>query len=164
MKKYLPLFLLTSLSGCFYDRHKIVTGLEGKVLPAINLTLTDSVSAFNTNAIPAGRPFIIFYYEPHCPFCEEQTKSITKNIDELKNINIYMVSYNAYGDVEEFVKRYKLKQYQNIVVIQDRNKNLNSYFQPVGMPFLAFYDSQRRLKKAFLGAQNIDVLKDNIEN
>jgi len=163
MKRYLSFFILVALSGCFGDHEKIVTGLEGKLLPPIGLTLIDSVSAFNTSSIPAGRPFILFYYQPHCPFCRQQTEAIVKNIDKLKNVNIYMVSSWPYNDVQEYVKRYHLGRYQNIIVIQDRQKNLDAYFQPKGVPFLAFYDSQRRLKRAFLGAQDVDVLRENVE-
>jgi len=163
MKKWHSCFLLLALSGCFENQSRVVTGLEGKFLPAINLTLIDSLSTFSTSNIAAGRPFILFCYEPNCPFCREQTESIIKNIDKLKNVDIYMVSSWAYKEVQEFVQRYHLSRYQNIIVIQDPQKNLDAYFQPRGLPFLAFYDSQKRLKRAFLGAQDIDVLKNNVE-
>jgi len=164
MKIYLSVALLFGLVSCFDSNHRTVTGLEGKSLPAFSLTLADSVSAFNTASIPVGKPFVLFCYQPHCPFCRAQTEEIVKNIRELKDIKIYMISSWPYSDVQKFVREYKLDQYANIRVVQDPQGDLNAYFQPKGVPFLAFYDSNKNLKSAFLGKQLVDALKSNIEN
>jgi len=159
-KRFIPFILTILLCSCHRDRIK--TGLEGKLLPSFSLTLADSVTTFNTDKIAEGKSFVIFYYQPYCPYCRAQTEEIIKNINKFNRSDIYMISSWPYQDVQKFAAHYNLSKYPNITVISDRKNELKTYFQSTGVPFLAFYDKQRKLKEADLGKQDIDILESNL--
>ena len=60
-----------------------------------------------------------------------------------------------------FREKYKLADYKNIVVAQDPNFFLVTYFMIRNLPFLAFYDKKKELISVFEGSLPIDkVLKE----
>jgi len=54
-----------------------------------------------------------------------------------------------------FRQKYKLAEYPNIVVGQDTHYFLFSFFQNRNLPFHAFYDKKKILKKVFEGSVSI---------
>src|SRR5258707_14125806 len=157
MKKYLAILPLLFFISCSWHRGRIVTGLEGKSLPEFNLTLADSVTPFSTKSIPAGKPFLVLYYRPNCTFCQAQTTDIVKHIKNLDGLTIYMVSASSSKEIQGFVEKFNLSRYTGIKIIEDAKSQMSGYFQPDGVPFLAFYDAKGRLKEARLGKQDIGV-------
>src|SRR5258708_38332898 len=101
MKNKLPLILLIALFSC-EDRKSLKTGLEGQLLPKFDLLLSDSTSWLNTSSIQTGKPIVLFYFSPYCPYCMAQTKVIIDNIDKLKNVQIYMVTNYPFGAMKSF--------------------------------------------------------------
>ena len=60
-----------------------------------------------------------------------------------------------------FRERYQLAKYENIVVAQDANYFLFSFFLNRNLPFLAFYNKKKELISIFEGGLPIDrVLKE----
>ena len=66
--KYLSLTIIIAIfSGC-YSTEPEKTGLEGKIMPSFKLLLEDSITYVDTKNIPIGKPVVLFYYGPHCPY------------------------------------------------------------------------------------------------
>src|SRR5579864_2636847 len=100
--KYLSLFVLVlALAGCFGATSE-KTGLEGKSLPSFHLLLQDSTTWFSSSRIPAGKPFVILYFSPYCPYCRGEVETITKRMDQLKNIPFYLVTNFPLSAIKQF--------------------------------------------------------------
>jgi thiol-disulfide isomerase/thioredoxin len=163
MKNIIGVMFLALLGAC-YSRNapETKTGLEGKPMPIIELTSVDSVTRFSTVDIPAGKPTILFSFEPWCPYCRAQTKSIIKNIQTLNDVNIYMISNSRHADLKKFYNEYKLNQYSNIKTGIDNKSTFNSYFKSSQIPFLAIYDKNKNLQEVLIGKNYISTIKNII--
>jgi thiol-disulfide isomerase/thioredoxin len=163
MKKIITVIALAYFVGC--SPHKPPkTGLEGKLIPSVNLLLADSSSHFNTNSIPNGRYFVIFYFSPHCPYCRAQMTEMLAKSNELKDVQIYAATFGKFKNFKAFCDEFKLNQYKNITAGLDCTDSIGRYFKLKGIPFTAVYDSQKKLSQAFAGRISVNRLKAAITN
>src|SRR6267378_1092268 len=91
MKKTIYAILFIYLSACS-GKPLIKTGLEGKLLPAFNILLMDSATNFNTNNIPYGKPIILLYFSPSCPYCRALTEEIVTDMPSFTNVRFYILT------------------------------------------------------------------------
>jgi thiol-disulfide isomerase/thioredoxin len=152
------------LFACSWPQPKYASGLEGQALPNFNLILKDSSTQFHTSNIPTGRSFIIFLYQPYCPYCRSQLEDILKNMADFKNTRVYMVTTSSYLELNQFFDNYHLEKYSNIILARDSAAQFISYFNASGIPYLAIYDKQKKLAKVLFGKNDITVIKNNIPN
>ena len=161
--KYISLFLLLSaLVGCF-AKDPLKTGLEGNPLPSFNLLLADSITHFNTSKIPTGRPIVLFYFGPHCPYSRAQMDNIVKDMAILKDIRFYIFTSYSFGEMKSFYNHYQLKKYLNITTGVDTENFFGNYFEARGVPYLAIYNKDKRLNKAFIGKMYGSQIKEVAE-
>jgi thiol-disulfide isomerase/thioredoxin len=149
----LCLFLLLgwTLFTAFTGPATVKTGMEGRLLPAFDLLLTDSSTHFNTATIPTGEPVIVIGFSPWCIHCQAETRDIIKHMQQLKNTRIYYVTAFPFGQMKEFYKFFKLAQYPNIVMGRDSTNYFLKYFKATGVPYTAIFDSKKRLKQIIPG-------------
>ena len=148
--KYLHLIPLLLLSGCF-SRPGDKTGLEGKPLPSFTLQLTDSTRYFNTVQIAEGKPVVLFYLSPHCPYCRAELKDILDDIDKMQNMQFYFVTSFPLSDMVHLYNEYKLSKYPNITVGKDTANFLPDYFKTAFVPYTAIYNKNKKLEKSYTG-------------
>lgn len=148
--KQVFLFTIAVLAGC-YGSEPQKSGKEGKPMPDFSILLTDSITVLHSRDIPAGKPAVIFYLNPYCPYCKAQTKEVIEDMDQLNNINFYFISRYPLADVKAFYKEYQLKKYPNITVGLDTALEVGDYFEIPGVPYLAIYGNNKTLNKTFMG-------------
>lgn len=139
--------LLIACFGTKPDKNK----LEGTSLPAFSLLLPDSTTWFNTANIPTGKPSVLFQYSPHCPYCKKQMKDIIKKIDQLKDINFYLITLFPFQDMKAWHEEFQLTKYPNIITGQDTAGFASEYFEAAGVPHTAIYDKNKKFSKSFTG-------------
>ena len=162
IKKVSILISCLLLGACsWFDPH-FSSGLEGKSLPDFRLQLSDSITGFQTSSIKSGQPFVLFLYQPYCPYCQSQTKDILDNMGEFKNIRFYLATSYSYTGIRLFSKHYHLEKYSNITLIRDSANQLLNYFKTDGVPYLAYYDNQKKLRRVTSGKNELKVIKHNI--
>ncbi|TWF35771.1 thioredoxin-like protein [Chitinophaga polysaccharea] len=137
----------------------IHTGHEGEIMPAIDIQLSDSITYLNTSSILKGRPIVLFYFSPYCPFCQSQMHEITENIRQLKTIDFFLITPYSYPEMKTFYETNELKKFSNITVGIDYRQKFSEYFKAQGIPYLAIYNSEKRLNNAFLGEVKHQQLK-----
>jgi thiol-disulfide isomerase/thioredoxin len=153
------------IAGCYGKKPEIKkTGLEGKPMPAIDLIAIDSVSHFNTESIASGKPTILFAFEPWCPYCRAQTTSMIAQINKLKDINIYMLCTSQYSQFKTFYNKFQLQKYPNIKAGIDYKRSFANYFEQTGVPYLAIYNSDKKLKQVLQGKNYISTIKEATVN
>jgi thiol-disulfide isomerase/thioredoxin len=150
MKKLAFLFSLSILFGC-YGKDPERTGLEGKLMPSFDLLLADSVTNFNTNRIPPDKPIVLFCFGPNCPYSRAQMQSIIDNMESLKDLRFYIFTPFSFTEMKGFYTYYKLNKYQNVTVGIDKLNFFNSYFRAPGVPYIAIFGKDKKLREAFVG-------------
>jgi thioredoxin-related protein len=159
MKQLLLFVIIVILSGCFGTEPQ-KTGKEGQLLPAFSLLFPDSTTLLNTRNINTGKPMIFFYFSPYCPYCKAQTKEIVDNMNDLKDIQFYFVTNFRPTALRDFNKHYQLEKFQNVFTGIDNTQFLSNYFEIKGVPYLAFYDRNKKLIKTYMGNIKSSQLKE----
>jgi thiol-disulfide isomerase/thioredoxin len=165
MKKVLVILCTIIVAGCYSKKPEIKkTGLEGKLMPVIDLIAIDGMTHFSTESIQSGKPTVLFAFEPWCPFCKAQTTSMIAQIQKLKNINIYMLCTSDYSLFKAFYTKFQLQKYPNIKAGIDYQKTFANYFEQSTVPFLAIYNSEKKLKQVMKGKSYIGSIKEAASN
>jgi len=159
MKSLLILTLVFGLSACKNNPQKPKTGLEGKSIPSFSLLLSDSTTRLNTANIPSGQPVVLFFFGPYCPYSRAEMADIVTNMKQLKNIRFYAFTNAQFPDMKAFANYFKLQNYSNVVTGIDYTNFFADYFKAPGVPYLAFYDAQKRLKEVHIGQVDISEIK-----
>ena len=160
MKYLMPLICMLVLSACYSKSPQFKTGQEGKPMPTIDLISIDTNTRFNTANLETGKPTILFAFEPWCPYCKAQTKSIISHIESLKDIQICFLTNAAYAGFKEFYDKYQLEKYPNIKAGIDYNYAFTQYFKIRQVPCIAIYDKEKKLKQVLMGKNYISTIKD----
>lgn len=150
MKNLSIAFFLICLAGCFGAEPE-KTGMEGKPLPSFNLLLPDSSTWINTSQAPNGKPIVLYYFNPHCPYCKAQTKEIIEDIDKLKAIQFYFITPYSFNEMKKFSKEYDLGKFPNILTGLDTASAMGSYFEVSAVPYIAIYGKDQKLNNTFVG-------------
>ncbi|WP_205513196.1 TlpA family protein disulfide reductase [Longitalea arenae] len=158
MKYIILIFIIACLAGCFGAEPQ-KTGKEGQPMPEFSLLLTDSLTVLNTGNISTGKPVVLFYFSPYCPYCKVLTEEIIEEIDELKNIQFYFVSIYPISDLKLYYNYFKLAKFPNITIGQDIAQFVSTYFQMPGVPYTAIYGKDKKLNNAFIGKLSANQLK-----
>ena len=165
MKKVILFICTVIIAGCYSKKAEIKKiGLEGKPMPTIDLIAADSITHINTDNIKPGKPTILFSFEPWCPYCRAQTNSMLSQIDKLKDVNIYMLCTSRYSMFKEFYKKHELAKYPNIAAGIDYKRSFDHYFQLTGVPCLAIYGADKKLKQVMEGKNYISTIKEATSN
>lgn len=150
MKLLFLFFITASLAGCFSaEPHK--TGKEGKPMPDFSMLLTDSTTWIHPNQISNNKPVALFYFSPYCPYCKAQTEEILEDINQLKDIQFYLISKFPMLTIKEFQNKYQLAKYPNILTGRDTSTFITDYFEIPGVPYLAIFNKNKKLNKSFVG-------------
>jgi len=140
------------------------TGLEGRTIPSFSLQLPDSTTQLNTSDFPAGKPFIVIGFSPWCVHCQALTVDITQHIKDFKNIRIYYVTPDNFKGMMAFYRFYKLSNYPNITMGRDTQNFFFGYFKTSSTPYIAIFDSKKRLKTVMANGSSAVRLAQMIED
>ncbi|PSL45692.1 hypothetical protein CLV51_104399 [Chitinophaga niastensis] len=162
MKNAIILLLLVGLCGCF-GREPEKTVLKGKSMPSFNLLLADSITHLNTISIPAGKPIVLFYFGPNCPYSRAQMDEIIENMPSLKDIQFYIFTTAPFPEMKGFYDHYQLRKYPNMAVGLDYDNFFSDYFKAIGVPYMAIYGRDKRLNEAFVGKVGGSQIKEIAE-
>jgi thioredoxin-related protein len=134
------------------------TYLRFPTVPPFKLILpSDNTSLYTKADLPKNKAVMMMIFSPDCEHCQHEIEEIIKNIADFKNIQIVMATMLPIEKVREFVTKYDLKRFSNIVVGKDQAYMLPSYYNIHNLPFLAFYNKKQNLISVFEG--NLGVPK-----
>lgn len=142
----------------------VYSGREGELLPNVDLLLLDSTTHINIADIPGGKPIVLFYFGPYCPYCQAQTEDIIKHIKSLQHIEIFMVTVYSYTEMKSFCNKNELDKYNNIKIGLDYNLQFGKYFNTTVVPCTAIYNANRKLNSVYLGTLKYDQIKEVSED
>ena len=94
-------------------------------------------------------------FNPDCEHCNKETEEILENISKFKNIQIIMATFMPFNMMKGFYEKFNLSQYSNIVVGNDVNYFLPTFYKIGNLPYLAFYNKKHELISVFEGALGV---------
>lgn len=168
MKSYIKRFLLIticlfSLGATFAQYDTIPPYKKSVYFPAVRLLLPDSVSYFTKSNFDKKSSVMVMLFNPQCEHCQHETSELVKHIDKFKGTEILMVTSMPYDSMMNFRERYQLAKYDNIIVAQDANFTLISFFSIHALPTLAFYNRNKEFTGIFEGGLPIDKIEKELE-
>ncbi|HWC54680.1 MAG TPA: hypothetical protein VG676_13920 [Chitinophagaceae bacterium] len=155
MKKQLFLLLATICTltaSAQTDSTRLPAYKRFPSLPPVKLLLTDSVRYFTKDNFSKKEPVLIILFNPDCEHCQKETEELLDSMDHFKNVQIVMATMMPFDKMIAFYKRYKLANYNNIVVAQDTQYFLPVFYMVSNLPYLALYNKKGELITTFEGA------------
>jgi thioredoxin-related protein len=131
--------------------------------PPVKLLMPDSVSYYSKEDLPKKKAVMLIIFNPGCEHCQHETEEIVKNIDKFNNVQIVMTTMMSMEDLRNFITKYKLDQYKNIVVTRDVNFFLASFYSIHNLPFIAFYNKKKEFISTFEGNMPIEKVLEELE-
>jgi thioredoxin-related protein len=124
--------------------------------PPFKLLGTDSSTILTDKDIKKNKAVFIMVFSPDCDHCQHHAEEMVNKRDEFKDIQIVMSSMMSISKIKEFYTTYQLDKLDNLIIGQDREFILGTYYKMKSLPFLAFYDKKGMLIDVFEGALPID--------
>lgn len=157
MRKLLLFFSLVIAAGCSRAQ---THDAAGAAMPPYRILKTDST--FATPANLKHKKTLLIYFSPDCPHCQHLTAEIKQKIKQLSDTQIVMITWSNNFDIraiKDFVRDYGLKKYPNIIVgTEGYTYTVQKYFMIETTPYIAVYNSDKKLVKGYSKAPSIDEL------
>ena len=130
-------------------------------LPPMTLLQADSTNLTKENL--AHQPTLIMYFSPTCDHCKHQWEDMLQHMEQLKKIQIVMVTYQPFEEMLEFYKSEKIDTYPNIKMGRDTKFTLPPFFQIQSLPYQALYDKKGKLINTFAGNVKVETMLKEFE-
>jgi peroxiredoxin len=106
----------------------------------------------NLHDFDPGKPMVIVYFHPECDHCHYEAKEIGQNAAAFNHCQVVLVtSDDSLKRVENFYNEYHLWELTNIEVLLDPYNRFKKVFGKAVVPSVYIYNSNRKLKRQFLG-------------
>lgn len=163
MKYLYQVSLLLILSAC-YNRPVEKTGLEGKPMPSFTIQLIDSTQFLNTSQLEDGKPIVLVYLSPYCPYCRAQMQDMVDDMDKMTQFQFCLVTSYPLKDMAKFYNEYNLAKYPNIIAGKDTANFVINYFKTPWIPYTAIYSKDKKFEKSYSGKIFAKQIWEAIEN
>jgi len=132
-------------------------------LPAFKMKLSNG-KIFSSSDVSHTKPLIIIYFAPDCEHCQILMKGLFTRINEFKNAQILMVTFESDDAVAGFVKQYQTAKYPNIKVgIEIPVFFFRTYYRLEHTPFTALFDKKQQLIVSYKDYTPLDELIKNLK-
>lgn len=157
MKKCLLVFSLMVIAITGFTQADTIMPPYRKVriFPPVKLLMPGN-TVFTKDDLPEKTPVMLMIFSPMCEHCQHETEEMIKNIDKFKKSVIVMATMMPYDSMMSFREKYKLSEYENIIIGQDIQYFLPSFFMITNLPFMAFYNKKGKLISVFEGSMPIE--------
>jgi thioredoxin-related protein len=157
MKKLLLFFCLIIAAGC--SRAQIQTYTPPPFIPPYNILTTDSVNETPAN-LKKNKPVMIIYFSPDCSHCQHLMYDMKPQMNAFKNIQVVMITFaEPLKASQVFYRDFDLKKYPNFTVgTEGYSLKVQKYYELKSTPYIALYDKNGKLVKAYVKAPKIDEL------
>ncbi|SEW03892.1 Thioredoxin-like domain-containing protein [Chitinophaga sp. YR573] len=135
---------------------------DSTVLPAFSILLKDTTTKFDIGKIPTGRPILLIFFGPNCPYCDTLTRNILSHIYMLKDVRLFMLSVAYFHDTKVYEEKYQLNKYDNIMLGQTYDNSFNN-FKFSGYPLVVVCDRNKKIKLANIGPLTVDTIRAIID-
>ena len=129
-------------------------------IPSFTIYTAPDSTAYTNEQLQKDKPFILMFFNPDCDHCQNETKELLVYKEELKEIQIVMVTALPYKMVKDFYVDYNIASMPNIKMGQDPTFALGTKYRPGRYPAIYIYDSKGTLAKVFAGNVGVPTILD----
>lgn len=153
MKKLILLALiLTAAQITFAQEDTSFNFLKNTSIPDFAIAKApDSVTVTKKDVVKRGHPFLLIFFSPDCEHCQKETKEFLAYKNELKDIQVLMVTPMPYVHVKQFYTDYNIDSLPNFTMGQDWAYHLGEKLRPHFFPTMLLYDKIGNYITAFTG-------------
>ena len=153
MKKWLFISALSFVfTSSFSQTENELLYKRFPTVPPLNLLLIDSSTVFTEKNLKKGQAVFIDLFSPDCEHCQKATEELIDSIAKFKNIRIVMATTLSFDKMKSFYEKNKLSRFANIIVGQDTQLILPTFYHIKNFPFFAFYNKNGKLIDVAEGA------------
>lgn len=160
MKYILFAWVLLAIACKNEDKQLDTTASTGMAIPAFKAQLADSTTWITSKDIPQGQATALVYFGPYCAYSQHQVKELIDNMEDIKDMHIYLITPYPYQAMHQFHEVFKLGQYKNIVTGSDTTNAIGTSLNIAGFPYTAIYNNNGKLVKAYYGSIKTRKIKD----
>jgi len=128
-------------------------------LPSFKLQTVKN-GVFTSSKLKKNSPVIIMFFSPGCDHCINQFNDMVKRMNDLKNYQIVMATWQPIEELAEFDKKYSTSKYSNIVTGRDTEYFFPPFYEIGNFPHFAFYNKSGKI----IGTHEGNLSIDNILN
>lgn len=119
-------------------------------IPPFTLLGIDSTT-FTRDALKKNRKTMIMYFSPGCEHCRQETDSLVKYIDQFRDTEILMATYQPYEEMKTFYNEKNLAKFPNIKMGYDTKYFFPPFYKMINLPFMALYNAKGQYITSFEG-------------
>jgi thioredoxin-related protein len=157
MKKLFLLFSLIITAGCSQAQNK--PNIEN--IPPFHILKTDS-TYFTPANLQKNKPVMIIYFSPDCSHCQHLMYEMKPKMKQFGNTQIVMVTFmepSMLIALKNFYRDFDLAKYPNVTVgTEGHTYVVQRYYQVKTTPYIAIYNRNGKLVKAFDKVPSMDEL------
>lgn len=133
--------------------------LKHKDMPAFDVVDMRTKDTFSTYNIPAGKPTLIIYFAPECDHCRKMLDVLLPQMDRIKNVDVYMMSFMPLIALEIFNRGYQLEKYPNVKMLgQDIKFFFPTFYGVSNVPDVVLYDKNKKFVKLWTNDVTIEQI------
>lgn len=166
MKKWLLSLMVMAACSCAFGQSADTTQPFYKRFPTVTpfqILLSDSATIYTKERLPANMPVAFMVFSPECSHCQHEAEEILAHKDELKGIQLVMVTMHPFDAMKNFIAKYRLNEVPNLVVGKDIYYLMPTFYKFHSLPFHAMYDSKGRLLTVFEGSLSVTQLVETMK-
>lgn len=139
MKIFL-LLLTTLLTGALHAQ------TPAKKIPPFTFYQLDNTAFANSN-LPKGKKILFVFFDTGCEHCQRSVARYNQHMAELRNAAVYFVTLDFKEKIDRFMDKYgsNIRKEGNVLILQDRQFQFISRFQPKKYPSMFLYSPQQQL-------------------
>ena len=118
-----------------------------KTFPEFSFVKTSGETITKKN-IPAGKPVIVFFFDPDCDHCQKQAGWMKAALPKFANATLFWVSTAEMQPITEFQKEY-FGTAKNVIFAKDTKYQFDNYFGYSVAPSIYVFDSKGNFAKGF---------------
>jgi len=126
-------------------------------MPSFSIQTPDS-TWFSKIKLKAKKPTLILYFSPDCGHCQLETEEVISKMNELRDLQIVMVTSRPFEDMKNFAEYYKLNRFPSIKIGTDPARLVTRFYDVKTTPFSALYDEKGKLVTVYRNQINMDEL------
>ena len=159
----LPAFTFIYLVGYSQQDATATTLNNIQQIPSFKIFTAPDSTVFTSEELKKNKPLVLMFFSPDCDHCQKETKEILAYKEELKSLQILMVSPVALSLIKSFYEDYNIASMPNIHMGQDLNYAIGVKYQIRTFPSIYVYDATGKLTKAFVGNVGVPAILDAVK-
>lgn len=118
-----------------------------KTIPDFTFYKLDK-TPFTPKNLTSGKDILFIFFDVTCDHCQHTIGTLSKRINECKNISIYLISLEDKAAITAFFNLFgkNLPSQKNITILQDSKNQFITQFGPRKYPSVFLYSAQKKLR------------------